>query len=148
MGYDYLMWIDNDGNSVPGSATSLDLTSPTLWEATLRQGVKFHDGHPFTTIDVKAAIELASNPKPATGLLLPGQLEVEVVDDYTARIHTPTPFAPLNGADLAANQSGAITFHKDAEQKLDRCHTAVAVAAQFCSEHLPGGTHVAGPGPT
>jgi peptide/nickel transport system substrate-binding protein len=119
MVYDYLMWIDDNGNFVPGLATSLESISPTVWEAKLRQGVKFHDGQPFTAKDVKASIELASNPKSVTGSLFPGQLQVEVVDDYTARIHTPTPFAPLKGACLAANQSGAIISHKDAEQGVD-----------------------------
>jgi peptide/nickel transport system substrate-binding protein len=114
MVYDYLMWIDDNGNFVPGLATSLEPTGPTVWEAKLRKGVTFHDGHPFTAQDVKASIELASNPKSATGSLFPGQLQVEVVDDYTARIHTPEPFAALKGACLAANQSGAIISAADA----------------------------------
>ena len=119
MVYDYLMWIDNDGKFVPGLATSLESTAPTTWEAKLRKGVKFHDGHPFTAADVKASIELASNPKSATGSLFPGQLQVEVVDDYTARIHTPEPFAALKGACLAANQSGAIISAADAAKGED-----------------------------
>ena len=119
MVYDYLMWIDNDGSFVPGLATSLEAISPTVWEAKLRQGVKFHDGQPFTAQDVKASIELASNPKSATSSLFPGQLQVEVVDDYTARIHTPAPFAALKGACLSCNQSGAVISHLDAEKGPD-----------------------------
>jgi len=114
MVYDYLMWIDNEGNFVPGLALSVKPISNTAWEAKLRQGVKFHDGQAFTAKDVKASIELASNPKTVTGSLFPGQLTVDVIDDFTAHIKTPGPFAPLLGACLAANQSGAIISADDA----------------------------------
>jgi peptide/nickel transport system substrate-binding protein len=125
------MWIDNDGNFVPGLATSLESTGPTVWEAKLRKGVKFHDGHPFTAQDVKASVELASNPKSATGSLFPGQLQVEVVDDYTARIHTPEPFAALKGACLAANQLGAIISAADAARGLDFLKTKMNGTGAF-----------------
>ena len=116
MVYDYLMWIDNDGSFVPGLAESFELIAPTVWEAKLRKGVTFHDGQPFTALDVKASVELASNPKSVVGSLFPGQLQGEVVDDHTVRIHTPLPFAPLKAACLSANQSGAIISHLDAEK--------------------------------
>lgn len=114
MVYDYLMWIDDSGKFVPGLALSVNLISDTVWEAKLRTGVKFHNGQAFTAKDVKASIELASNPKSVTGSLFPGQLTVDVVDDFTAHIKTPEPFAPLLGACLAANQSGAIISAEDA----------------------------------
>jgi peptide/nickel transport system substrate-binding protein len=116
MVYDYLMWIDDSGNFIPGLATSLELISPKVWEAKLRQGVTFHDGQPFTAKDVKASIELASNPKSVVGSLFPGQLTADVVDDFTVRINTPIPFAPLKAACLSANQTGAIISHLDAEK--------------------------------
>lgn len=114
MVYDYLNWIDNNGNFRPGLATSFKNISPKVWELTLRRGVKFHHGQPFTAKDVKASVELASNPKLSTGSLFPGQLHVQIVDNYTVRIHTPEPFAALRGACLSANQSGAIICHEDA----------------------------------
>jgi len=114
MVYDYLMWIDNNGNFVPGLATSFENVSPTVWEVKLRRGVTFHDGQSFTASDVKASVELASNPQSVTGSLFPGQLTVQVVNDYTARIHTPEPFAALKAGTLCANQSAAIISHQDA----------------------------------
>lgn len=114
--YDYLMWFDEAGNVIPGLAESIENVEPTVWEAKLRQGVKFHDGQDFTARDVKASLELASNPTSVTGSLFPGQLSVEVVDDFTARITTPEPFAALLTGTLAGNQSGAIISHEDAEQ--------------------------------
>jgi peptide/nickel transport system substrate-binding protein len=113
--YDYLMWIDNSGNFVPGLATSFENVAPTVWEVKLRKGVKFHDGQDFTAKDVKASVELASNPTSVTGALFPGQLTVEVIDDFTARIH-----AALKYACLCANQSAAIISHVDAEKGPDQ----------------------------
>jgi len=119
MVYDYLMWIDDAGGFIPGLATSLELVSPKVWEAKLRQGVTFHDGQSFTAKDVKASIELASNPKAVVSSLFPGQLSVDIVDDFTVRINTPIPFAPLKAACLSANQTGAIISHLDAEKGED-----------------------------
>jgi peptide/nickel transport system substrate-binding protein len=116
MVYDYLMWFDEEGGLVPGLAESFENVDPTTWEVKLRQGVKFHDGQDFTARDVKASVELASNPNSVTGSLFPGQLSVEVVDDFTARIITPTPFAALQTGTLAGNQSAAIISHLDAEK--------------------------------
>lgn len=116
MVYDYLMWFDEEGGLVPGLAESVENLDPTTWEVKLRQGVKFHDGQDFTALDVKASVELASNPNSVTGSLFPGQLSVEVIDDFTAHITTPTPFAALMTGTLAGNQSAAIISHLDAEQ--------------------------------
>jgi peptide/nickel transport system substrate-binding protein len=138
MVYDYLMWIDNDGNFVPGLATSVESISDTVWEAKLREGVKFHDGQPFTAADVKASIELASNPESVTGSLFPGQLTVEVIDDLTAHIITPAPFAPLLGACLAANQSGAIICAEDAAKGTDELKKRMNGTGPFTMDSYEG----------
>jgi peptide/nickel transport system substrate-binding protein len=116
MVYDYLMWFDDQGGFIPGLAESFENVEPTVWEVKLRQGVKFHDGQDFTSKDVKASVELASNPNSVTGSLFPGQLTVEIVDDFNCKIITPTPFAALKTATLCGNQSAAIISHLDAEQ--------------------------------
>src|SRR6266446_3757867 len=41
----------------PSLATSWKALDDTTWEVKLRQGVKFHDGSPFTAKDVKASFE-------------------------------------------------------------------------------------------
>src|SRR3546814_12737837 len=41
----------------PGLATSWENDEPKVWRFTLRQGVKFHDGNPFTADDVPVSVD-------------------------------------------------------------------------------------------
>jgi peptide/nickel transport system substrate-binding protein len=54
--YERLTSRDKQLNIVPGLATSWEQTGPTTWRFKLRQGVKFHDGAPFTADDVVYSI--------------------------------------------------------------------------------------------
>ena len=60
--HDTLVMRDNSLKLVPGLATSWQQVNPTTWRFTLRQGVKFHDGSPFTADDVIFTWERASHP--------------------------------------------------------------------------------------
>ncbi len=55
--YDALLRWDNTLKLQPGLATAWKSLNDTTWEFSLRQGVKFHDGQPFTAEDVKATLE-------------------------------------------------------------------------------------------
>ena len=59
--HDTLVMRDNSLKLVPGLATSWQQVNPTTWRFTLRQGVKFHDGAPFTADDVVFTWERASH---------------------------------------------------------------------------------------
>lgn len=48
-----------DGSVVPGLATAWEQTSPTTWRFTLRDGVTFQDGTPFTAEAVAFALKRA-----------------------------------------------------------------------------------------
>src|SRR5438093_12474114 len=50
------------GKVGPGLAVSWKAVDETTWEVKLRQGVKFHDGTPFTARDVKATSDRVLNP--------------------------------------------------------------------------------------
>src|SRR4029077_16566652 len=94
---------DQDGNLVPILAAEIPskendgLTEDGLsvvWK--LKQGVKWHDGKPFTADDVVFNWEYARNPETAAvsiGSYKDVKL-VEKVDDYTVRMSfaQPTPF--------------------------------------------------------
>jgi peptide/nickel transport system substrate-binding protein len=60
--YEYLIHRDKQLNFVPGLATSWEQLSPLKWRFKIRQGVKFHDGTPFTADDVVFSINRAKEP--------------------------------------------------------------------------------------
>jgi peptide/nickel transport system substrate-binding protein len=45
-----------DGKLYPGLATEWKLQAETTWAFKLRQGVKFHNGDPFTSADAKFSL--------------------------------------------------------------------------------------------
>jgi peptide/nickel transport system substrate-binding protein len=60
--YEYLVHRDKQLNFIPGLATSWEQLSPLKWRFKIRQGVKFHDGTPFTADDVVYSINRAKEP--------------------------------------------------------------------------------------
>ncbi len=96
--YDTLVWRDYlsnpDGSGVelvPGLATSWEQISPTEWDFTIRQGVKFHDGTTMTTADVAFSLNNTYGdglePFAASGTLA----SVVALDDKIVRITTKNP---------------------------------------------------------
>ncbi len=78
---------------VPGLAESWEAIDDYTWEFNLREGVKFHDGSEMTSEDVKYSIERVMNEEDpsyvtANNYLFSNFEEVEIIDDYTIRIHT------------------------------------------------------------
>lgn len=69
-------------------ATGQKLVDEYTMEYTLRDGVTFHDGAPFSAEDVKATFEYSTQPSRPASAFYPGPCEVEVVDRLTARVHT------------------------------------------------------------
>ena len=47
-----LIDMDLDGNFIPDLATAWTQVDPTTWTFTLAEGVRFHNGQPFTADDV------------------------------------------------------------------------------------------------
>src|SRR5579864_6771496 len=100
--YEPLAGWDGDGNLVPILAAEIptqkngglsDDGKSVIWK--LKQGVKFHDGQPFTADDCVFNWKYASDP--ATAAVTIGNykdITVEKVDDHTIKIlfQKPTPF--------------------------------------------------------
>ncbi len=96
--YDRL--VDRDPKSykpAPMLATTWKIVNDTTWEFTLRQGVKFHNGEPFTATSVKATMEYIKDPANKTHYLPRWALvkEVQVVNDYAVRFVTEKPWPGL-----------------------------------------------------
>src|SRR3546814_4472528 len=93
--FDTLVLQDATQKLQPGLATSWKPTSDTTWEFKLRQGVKFHDGSPFTAKDVVFSIErpakVPNSPSPMT-LFTRSITAMKVVDDYTIDFTTKVPY--------------------------------------------------------
>lgn len=100
--YDLLVHTDPEGKFIPGLATEWSNPEPNIWEFKLREGVRFHDGTPFTAKDVKATMEYASDPAQVGSFFFPNPFTAEVVDDLTVRIDTGAPYAAM----LALMSSG------------------------------------------
>src|SRR5690606_19481209 len=60
--YEPLVAYDQHFKIVPGLAVSWEQPAPTIWRFALREGVKFHDGTPFTANDVVFSIQRARGP--------------------------------------------------------------------------------------
>jgi len=82
----------------PGLATEWARVEPTVWRFKLRQGVKFHDGTPFTADDVVFSYDRATHPGSNVASPLATVKEVKKVDDLTVDLVTdgPDPILPFN----------------------------------------------------
>ncbi|RTZ41546.1 ABC transporter substrate-binding protein [Candidimonas sp. SYP-B2681] len=89
--YDTLVAYDKDFKLSPGLALSWEQSAPTTWRFTLREGVKFHDGTPFTADDVVFSIKRALSPTSNFKAYVNGITDVRQVDDSTVEVITGGP---------------------------------------------------------
>ncbi len=91
-----------DGKLYPGLATEWKLEGQTTWRFKLRQGVKFHNGDPFTSADAKFSLERTYDPaaKTMVATVFSTIDRIDAPDPYTLVITTKKP-DPLLPARLA-----------------------------------------------
>lgn len=99
--FDTLVWKDDQGE-VNLLAESYSLSDDSLvYTFKLRDGVKFHDGTPFTAEDVKFTFDYTKeHPYQWTSTSM--VKEVRVVDDLTVEIELENPYVPFI-TDVAGN---------------------------------------------
>ena len=102
--FDTLVQQDERQRLKPGLAESWKVLEDGLtWEFKLRKGVKYHDGSDFTADDVAFTVQRAPNVpnSPSSyGIYLATIKETVVVDPFTIRFKTATPY-PLFPTDIS-----------------------------------------------
>jgi len=87
-----------DGKLYAGLATEWKLEGQSTYRFKLREGVKFHNGDPFTSADAKFSIERTYDPaaKTMVATALSTIDHIEAPDPFTLVIHTkkPDPLLP------------------------------------------------------
>ncbi len=89
-----------DGTLAPGLATDWQIhpDDPTIWVLTLREGVTFQDGAPFTAEDVVFSYERVLHESSGFRAIHADVVGAEAVDDYTVHVQMtgPSPLYPNN----------------------------------------------------
>jgi peptide/nickel transport system substrate-binding protein len=90
--YESLVGFNSRYEIEPSLAVAWHLIGPTTWQFDLRQGVRFHDGSPFTAEDVVFSLNRAmSSTSGFKGGDFATITAVEAVDGHTVRIKTTGP---------------------------------------------------------
>lgn len=92
--FDTLVRRHPDGTLHPALATGWRRTAATTWQLALREGVRWHDGTRFTSIDAKYSLDRTYDPTVKAALLSPSFQTIdrtEAPDPRTLVIHTKQP---------------------------------------------------------
>jgi peptide/nickel transport system substrate-binding protein len=97
--FDTLVRQDREGKLIPSVATSWKRVAPTVWEFKLRHDVKFWNGDPLTSADVKFSVEKIKDPAEGSeqGPRVATVERIETPDPYTVRYITAKPTAMIAG---------------------------------------------------
>ena len=112
-----LIDLDTQGRPFGVLAESWRIVDDLTWEFRLREGIRFHDGTPFSPEDVAFTIArvptVPNSPGPFTTQVRPIS-RVEVVDARTVRLHTAAP-TPFLERDIAQVMMLSRTIHANAQ---------------------------------
>lgn len=89
--HDLLVERDRNMKIVPSLATAWTIVDDTTWRFTLRKGVKFHDGSPFTADDAVFSIERAQQPTSQLAQYARALGKASKIDDYTIELKQDKP---------------------------------------------------------
>jgi len=95
--FDDLLTRDAHLNVAPGLARRWEIRDPLTYVFRLHQGVKFHDGRPLTSRDVKWTFDslLQGKIRSTKSAAYRFVDSIEATDDYTVVFHLKEPFATL-----------------------------------------------------
>jgi peptide/nickel transport system substrate-binding protein len=125
---DSLLTQDDKGNLRPGLATTWTFSHGGKWlTMTLRHGVKFSNGDPFTANAVKYTFARAVNPatkSPASANALTPVKKTVVVNPYKVRLILKAPNRPLLG-NLASTYLGILDPKATQQQGSKSCQNPI-----------------------
>ncbi len=132
------------GEIVPRLAEKWEVSSDaTEFTLKLRKGIKFHDGTPFNAEAVKVNLDRLLDPKVAIRyrFLVAPISSVAVVDEYTIKIKTKSPFAALvsNLTHQATGMQSPIALKASWEKP---CTKPVGTGPFMFNEWVPGNKFV------
>jgi len=112
--YEGLVRYTKDFQIEPSLARSWQLLSPTHYRFTLRKGVRFHDGTPFTADDVVFSYHRILQPQGTMQIYVAGVKEMRKVDDHTVDmlLAGPSPILLRNLVDFRIMSKAWSTKHK------------------------------------
>jgi peptide/nickel transport system substrate-binding protein len=94
--YDPLVEVTNDSKFVPALAESWQAVNNTTWRFTLRKGVSFHDGSPFTADSVVFTLKrVRDNTKLIKAFVYQDIEDVRKEGDHVVTVATKRPFGSL-----------------------------------------------------
>ena len=111
--YEPLVDFNSSYEIEPALAVAWQLIDPTTWRFDLRQGVRFHDGTPFTSEDVVFSLNRAMSKASDFKEYVSSIAAVAAVDDHTVRIKTaaPNPILPDQLSQIFIMSKGWATQH-------------------------------------
>ena len=127
--------VDFEGAVVPALATGWEQVSPTEWDVTIREGVRFHNGEVLDAAAVAGALNHVLAADAPTRAFSPKVVaSVAATGDMTVRITTPTPsvLLPLR---LAAPNTGILAPAAYAGEQIDPVGTCTGPFRIV--EHVP-----------
>ncbi|MCY4349553.1 MAG: ABC transporter substrate-binding protein [Thiotrichales bacterium] len=127
--------VDFEGQVIPALATGWEQVSPTEWDFTIREGVKFHNGEALDAAAVAAALNhVLGADAPARSFSPKVVASVAAARDMTVRITTPNPsvLLPLR---LASPNTGILAPAAYAGEQIDPVGTCTGPFRIV--EHIP-----------
>ena len=109
--FDDLLTRDEHLNAAPGLAERWEIPDPLTYVFHLKHGVKFHDGRPLTSRDVKWTFEslMQGKVRSAKGGTFRFVNHIDAPDDYTVVFHLKEPSSTLLW-NLAGEAMGIVPF--------------------------------------
>jgi peptide/nickel transport system substrate-binding protein len=89
--YEPLVWRDKAWKPIPWLATSWTQVDERTWRFKLREGVKFHDGSPFTADDVVFSVQRVQAPTSQMRTAVQGVDAARRIDDTTVELTLKEP---------------------------------------------------------